>query len=69
MRSAGDILEPSAVNDDFPLDQEDLARVLGAFRGLPVVTTPSMHYVRAAEDGASTAYVFDEDSGMVYILD
>jgi hypothetical protein len=51
------------------LDTEDLARVLGAFRGQPVYSTPTMRYVRASSDGLAPAYVFDEDSGMVYILD
>ncbi len=69
MRSAGNTLAPPVANPDWALDQEDLARILGTFRGQPVVTTPSMHFVRAAEEGTSTAYVFDEDSGMVYILD
>ena len=51
------------------LDMEDMARVLTGFRGQPVRVTPAMRYVRAAADGAGTAYVFDEGSGMVYILD
>ena len=51
------------------LDEEDLARVLGAFRGQPATATPTMRYVRASSDGVAPAYVYDEDSGMVYILD
>ena len=54
---------------DQPLDQQDLARVLTGFRGQPVRLTPSMRYVRASADGEASAYVYDEDSGMVYILD
>lgn len=52
-----------------PLDAEDLARVLTGFRGQPVALTPTMRYVRSSADGGASAYVFDEESGMVYILD
>ncbi|MFI5312105.1 MAG: hypothetical protein ACHQQ3_12775 [Gemmatimonadales bacterium] len=51
------------------LDAEDLARILTAFRGQPVRSTPTMHYVHRSRDGLAPPYVFDEDSGMVYILD
>jgi hypothetical protein len=51
------------------LDAEDMARVLTGFRGQPIPLTPTMRYVRASSDGEATAYVFDEISGMVYILD
>jgi hypothetical protein len=54
---------------DGRLDAEDLARVLTGFRGQPVPLTPAMHYVRSSADGDASAYVFDEASGMVYILD
>ena len=54
---------------DERLDAEDLARVLTGFRGQPIPLTPAMRYVRASSDGAASAYVFDEISGMVYILD
>jgi len=54
---------------DGRLDAEDLARVLTGFRVPPVTPTASMRYVRASDDGNATAYVFDEESGMVYILD
>jgi hypothetical protein len=43
--------------------------VLTGFRRQPVPLTPAMRYVRAAGDGEASAYVFDETSGMVYILD
>jgi hypothetical protein len=60
-----DVLAPI----DGQLDAADLARVLTGFRGQPISVTPAMHYVRASGDGEATAYVFDEESGMVYILD
>jgi hypothetical protein len=52
-----------------PMDAEDLARVLTGFRGQPVALTPKMRYVRSSADGDASAYVFDEGTGMVYILD
>ncbi|MFI5244515.1 MAG: hypothetical protein ACHQQR_04760 [Gemmatimonadales bacterium] len=54
---------------DAPLDAEDMARVLTGFRGQPIPLTPAMRYVRASSDGEACAYVFDEVTGMVYILD
>ena len=54
---------------DGRLDAEDMARVLTGFRGQPIKLTPAMRYVRASTDGDAVAYVFDEVSGMVYILD
>jgi hypothetical protein len=69
MSSDTSTLELPPAVDENELDQEDLARVLTAFRGQPVYATPSLHYVRRSADGAAPAYVFDEESGMVYILD
>ena len=69
MRSEGDTIAAPAGDDEQELDQQDLARILGAFRGQPAYATPSMHYVRESDDGLAPAYVFDEESGMVYILD
>lgn len=54
---------------DGRLDAADLARVLTGFRGQPVSLTPSMRFVRSSADGNASAYVFDEESGMVFILD
>lgn len=54
---------------DGRLDAEELARALTGFRVPPMTPTASMRYVRASADGTASAYVFDEDSGMVYILD
>ena len=54
---------------DGRLDAEDMARVLTGFRGQPIPLTPAMRYVRTSSDGEASAYVFDEVSGMVYILD
>lgn len=61
-------LQPQEAGLD-ELDSEDLARILATFRGQPARSTPTMRYVRASRDGLASAYVFDEDSGMVYILD
>ncbi|MFI5244060.1 MAG: hypothetical protein ACHQQR_02460 [Gemmatimonadales bacterium] len=69
MSSNASTLEPPPAVDVNEMDQEDLARVLTAFRGQPVYATPSMHYIRRSADGAAPAYVFDDESGMVYILD
>ena len=54
---------------DGRLDAQDLARVLTGFRGQPIPLTPTMRFVRSSADGNASAYVFDEESGMVYILD
>jgi hypothetical protein len=54
---------------DGRLDAEDLVRLLSGFRGQPIPHTPTMHYVRASSGGDASAYVFDEHSGTVYILD
>jgi hypothetical protein len=54
---------------DGRLDAPDMARLLIGFRGQPGPRTTAMRYVRAPDDGEASAYVFDEDSGMVYILD
>lgn len=54
---------------DGRLDAEDMARALTGFRGQPIPLTPALRYVRTSADGDATAYVFDEESGMVYILD
>jgi hypothetical protein len=51
------------------LDADDLARVLTGFRGQPIAVTRTMRYVRTSADGEASAYVFDEETGMVYILD
>ena len=54
---------------DGRLDLEDMARVLATFRGQPARATRTMRYVRSSADRSACAYVFDEESGMVYILD
>jgi hypothetical protein len=54
---------------DGRLDAEDMARLLTGFRGQPIAVTPAMRYVRSSADGNASAYVFDAESGMVYILD
>ncbi len=50
------------------LDAEDMARVLTSFRGQPIARTPGLGYVRSCSDGDGSAYVFDNESGMVYLL-
>ncbi len=52
-----------------PLDDEDMARVLTTYRGQPTLRTPPLHFLRSPTDGDDSAYVVDEDSGMVYVLD
>jgi hypothetical protein len=54
---------------DGELGEEDLARVLITFRGVVAPPAPTLHFVRSSDDGLAPAYVFDEDSGMIYILD
>lgn len=54
---------------DGHLDAADLARSLTGYRGQPLPLTPTMRYMRLATDGDETVYVFDDASGMVYILD
>jgi len=51
------------------LDNEDKARVMTAFLGHRAGIAPALHYVHAASDGQAPAYIFDDESGMVYILD
>ena len=50
------------------LDAEDMARVLTSFRGQPITRTPALGYIRSSSDGVSSVYVFDDESGMVYLL-
>ena len=54
---------------DGTLDAEDMARALIGFRGPAVVATSAMRPVKRSADGQESAYVFDEASGMVYIVD
>jgi hypothetical protein len=61
--------DPRCAVIDGRLDAEDMARVLTGFRGQPIDVTPDMRYVRRSADGNASAYVFDADTGMVYILD
>lgn len=62
-------LDQDRTSVDGRLDAEDMARLLTGFRGQPISITPGMRYVRASGDGQAPAYLFDEESGMVYILD
>ena len=54
---------------DGELGEEDLARLLITFRGVVAPAAPTLHFVRSSDDGLAPAYVFDEDSGMIYIMD
>lgn len=57
------------VLDEAGLDDDDKARVFAAFSGVGGNSVPLLHYIPSGADGAVPAYVFDEVSGMVYILD
>ena len=57
------------VLDEAGLDDDDKARVFAAFRGVGGDAVPLLHYIPSDADGAVPAYVFDENSGLVYILD
>ena len=50
-------------------DPEDSARVLAGFNGLPSPVTRTLRYVQGSRDGRASAYAWDEETGMVYILD
>jgi hypothetical protein len=54
---------------DSELGEEDLARLLITFRGVVAPAAPTLRFVRSSDDGLAPAYVFDEDSGMIYIMD
>jgi hypothetical protein len=58
-------LEP---NDLEALDAAVRARLLPAFLGVKT-SSRLLRYVPRSTDGMAPAWVFDEDSGMVYILD
>jgi hypothetical protein len=64
--SAGAVMDPL---DIAGLDDADKARVLTTFLGHRTGVAPSLHYVHATSDGQAPAYIFDDDTGMVYILD
>ena len=64
--SAGAVLDDIDVAE---LSDEDRARVLTTFLGVPSDAVAALHFVRGSADGQAPAYVFDEGSGMVYILD
>ena len=51
------------------MDAADSARMIAGFQGLPQTALKSLRFVRASRDGQASAYAWDEDSGMVYILD
>lgn len=55
--------------DVVALDDEDKARVMTTFLGHKGGVLPGLHYVHATSDGQAPAYIFDDESGMVYILD
>ena len=54
---------------DSALEAEDLARLLISFRGVSAPPSHGLRFVRESSDGLAPAYVFDESSGMIYILD
>ncbi len=69
MTAASGTIEPSSETGIEELTQEELARIVLAFRGEPKITTPTLRYVRGSADGTAPPYVWDEESAMVYILD
>jgi hypothetical protein len=71
MTNEGAVAEMPLDLADGELADEDLARVLISFRGVvaPRPSTKALRYVRRSDDGLAPAYMFDEDSGMIYILD
>ena len=54
---------------DGELGEEDLARLLISFRGVVAPPESTIRFVRRSDDGLAPADMFDEDSGMIYILD
>jgi hypothetical protein len=58
-----------SLSDVETLTQEDLARLVYSFRGHPRITSPTLRYVARSTDGLVPAYVWDEASAMVWILD
>jgi hypothetical protein len=64
--SAGAVLECPDID---ALDDEDKARFLTTFLGYSRGNSSALHFVHASGDGQAPAYVFDDESGMVYILD
>ena len=70
MPSQTALLEAPQDFRDSALEQEDLARLLMSFRGVAAPPPASaLRFVRESGDGLAPAYVFDEESGMIYILD
>lgn len=51
------------------MDAQDLARALTAFRGQPKKRTSPMRYTRFTKDSTATEYVYDDESGMAFIVD
>jgi len=51
------------------MDAQDLARTLTAFRGQPKARTSAMRYTRFTKDFSATEYVYDDESGMAFIVD
>lgn len=59
----------AALQETDQMDAQDLARTLTAFRGQPKRYTPPMRYVRYSVDSTASEYVFDDESGMAFIVD
>ena len=64
--STGAVLECPDID---ALDDEDKARFLTTFLGYSGSGRRRCTCVHASGDGQAPAYVFDDESGMVYILD
>ena len=69
-RGSGDAGPALLERPDFTaFDDEDKARLMTAFIGGLDVPLFRLHYVEAAPEGGAPAYMFDDETGMVYILD
>jgi len=55
--------------DAAELSDEDRARILTTFLGVPSDSVGALHGARVSPHGQAPAYAFDEETGMVYILD
>ena len=51
------------------MDAEDSARAVAGFRGLPRAFTPKLSFVRRAASAQTCSYAWDEETGLVYMLD
>ena len=60
---------PPSSAESGQMDAEDSARVVAGFRGLPRAFTPKLSFVRRAASAQTCSYAWDEETGLVYMLD